>query len=224
MTAVAIAMITLGIATAINPLGVTIIVLLLMSNSGLRKANAFLVGSILALVGASLVAILLTVLAIKASAATAGAGGGKLISAFELAIGVSMFGLGIWTMTAGSTGTNATVSKLMKDSDTVRPWMAFGMGLMFVSYTIPFVAIGELWRAQIASPLESLILYLIYLLLSLGTILIPIVMRIARPERSAKLLNESREWLTAHGAVVTAVVFIVLGLAFGLRGGSGLFG
>ena len=224
MVTVTIAMVVLGIATAINPLGVSIVVLLLMSRNGLRKAAAFVTGSTIAILAASLLAVVLTVLAIKASGSSTHAGLTKLIGLGELAFGVGMLGLGIWTMTAGSSGTDRTVAKLMKDSDTVKLWVAFGLGLMFVSYTFPFIAVAEIASANVTDPVQDLILYLIYLLLSLITILVPVVLRLAWPERSAALLDKSRVWLTAHGATVTAIVFIVLGLAFGLKGLGGFLG
>jgi len=224
MVTVTIAMVVLGIATAINPLGVSVVVLLLMSRNGLRKAAAFLTGSMLAILAASLLAVLLTYLAVTATATSTHAAAGKLLGLGELAFGVGMLGLGIWTMTAGSDSTGRTVDKLMKDSDRIRPWAAFGLGLMFVSYTFPFIAVAELAGADLTDPIQDLVLYLIYLLLSLITILVPVILRLAWPERSANLLGRAREWLTAHGAVVTAIVLIVLGIAFALRGLGSMVG
>lgn len=224
MVTITVAMVVLGIATAINPIGVSIVVLLLMSREGLRKAGIFVIGSMIAILGASLIAAALTFLAIKASGGAGHPLGARIMGVGELAIGLGMLGFGAWTLTAGSGGTNKTVARLMKDSDSVKPWMAFGMGLLFVSYTVPFVAVAELAKADLTDPVQDLVLYLIYLLLSLITVLIPIVLRIVWPERSEKLLTRAREWLTAHGAAVTASVLIVLGVAFGLRGVSVFLG
>jgi uncharacterized paraquat-inducible protein A len=224
MVTVTIAMVVLGIATAINPLGVSIVVLLLMSRNGLRKAWAFVTGSTLAIVAASLLAMVLTFLAIKATGSNTHAGVAKLMGLGELVFGLGMLGLGIWTMTAGSASANSTVTKLMRDSDTVKPWFAFGLGLMFVSYTFPFIAVAELAGADITAPLQDLALYLVYLALSLVTILVPVVLRLAWPERSAGFLERSRVWLMAHGATVSAIVFILLGASFALKGLGGFLG
>lgn len=222
MTAATIAVVVLGLATAINPPGVTIVLLALMSRGGVRKAAAFLAGNTIAILLASGLGLLLGYIAVNATATTRLHGRG--VGALEFLVGLVMLGIGLWSLTLGRGNSNSLVERAMNDIDDLRPWFVFGLGLLLVSYTMPLLLMGELLSAQLPQQLAYIALYLLYLLLALTTVLVPILMRLLWPARSEKYLQQARVWLTAHGAALLAWVFIVLGVAFAVRGGAPLLG
>ncbi len=217
MTGATIAVIVLGLATAINPPGVTIVLLALMSRGGMRKAVAFLVGNTIAIVVASILGLALGYAAITAATGTEQLHG-KGVGAMEALIGLGMLGLGVWSLTLGKGSSNSLVDRAMNDMDDVRPWFIFGLGLLLVSYTMPLLLAGELLTAQLPAQIAYVILYLVYLLLALITVLAPILMRLLWPEWSQGYLDSARVWLDAHGAALLAWVFVILGLGFSLKG------
>jgi hypothetical protein len=218
-----VAVIVLGIATAINPPGVTIVILALMSKGGMRKAVAFVVGNTIAILVASAVGLMLAYAAIQASSSSSHPAAAKYVGLGELAIGLAMLGIGVWSLTGGKGNTNSLVERAMGDIDSVRPWFLFGLGLMLVSYTMPLLLMGELATVSLPEQLAYVILYIVYLVLALITVLLPIIVYVFRPESSAKYLEQARVWLAAHGGAALATVFIVLGVAFAVRGASQYF-
>ena len=65
VTGATVAVIVLGLATAINPPGVTIVLLALMAKDGVRKAVAFLIGNTIAISVATLLGLALGYVAIN---------------------------------------------------------------------------------------------------------------------------------------------------------------
>jgi hypothetical protein len=218
-----IAMIVLGLATAINPPGVTLVVVLLMSPGGMRKALAYLAGSTMSIAIVSAAVAVLGTAALQATQSAGGLRHPQLFALFEVAMGLAMLGVGLWMLTTGKGGTNDMVNDALEDVKSVRAWMTFLIGAVLVSWTMPPLAVAELLSAEFPA-LSELALYGIYLVLALGTILVPIVLRAVWPERSKSFLEQARVWLAAHGGVLLAAVFIVLGLGFGIKGAAGFFG
>lgn len=220
MNAAFISVVVLGLATAVNPPGVTLVLLALMSKGGMRKAVAFLIGNTIAIVVASCLGLLLGYFAITASSSASSPFHGRGVAVGELLVGLVMLGIGVWSLTAGKGNSNSLVDKAMNDMDAVRPWFVFGLGLLLVSYTMPLLLAGELLNAELPVQLAYIALYLLYLLLALITVLVPILLAWWWPDRSKAWLQRARVWLDANGAALLAWVFIVLGVAFAVRAGS----
>jgi hypothetical protein len=207
----------LGVATAINPPGVTLIIVLLMTPGGMRKALAYLAGSTLSIAMVSAAVALVGTAALQATQSMTSITHPKLLGGIEVAIGLVMLGVGIWMLTSGKGGTNTMVERALDDVDSIPAWSTFLIGAVLVSWTMPPLAVAELVTSEFPA-VSDLGLYAIYLALALGTILVPILLAAVWPGRSRMFLERARVWLTAHGGILLAGVFLVLGAGFGIKG------
>ena len=78
--------------------------------------------------------------------------------------------------------------------------------------------IGE---AQL-SQLDSIVAYLLFILVAETLVLVPILIRIAAPAQSTRILNNMSDWLTQHNHNLMIGVSLVFGLFFLIKGISGL--
>jgi hypothetical protein len=208
-----IAMVVLGMATAINPPGVTLVIVLLMTPGGMRKALAYLAGSTLSIAIVSAAVALVGTAALQATKSVSGTRHPMLLGGIEVLIALVMLGTGIWMLTSGKGGTNTMVEKALDDADSIPAWSTFLIGAVLVSWTMPPLAVAELITSEFPA-VSDVTLWVVYL----GTILVPILMAAIWPQRSKALLERARAWLTAHGGVLLAWVFLILGAGFGIKG------
>jgi heme/copper-type cytochrome/quinol oxidase subunit 2 len=84
---------------------------------------------------------------------------------------------------------------------------------------MPVVAAAEMQTAQ--QPLQlpvGLLLYAVFMALALSTVLAPIVIVVWRPQRSRQRPPRARDWLDRNGGTTAAIVTIVFGAVFVIRG------
>jgi Sap, sulfolipid-1-addressing protein len=216
------AIIGLGIGVAANPAGISLVILLLMSRDGMRKAIAYVVGSLLAETAIISAVLLFIREADKlALGATDLSPGPNNVEAWVIALAGGLLVLtGIWMLRRGSVRAGALVRRAMRNVDSTPAWLAFAVGAVLVSWTMPVLAAAEM---EAATPgaltlIGGLPLYLVFMALALSTVLLPIVLVAARPDRARGLLERAHAWLARNGAVVAAVTTMVFGIVFAARG------
>lgn len=216
------AVIGLGIGVAANPPGISLVILLLMSRGGMRKAVAYVVGSVLAETAIISVVLLFIREADKlALGATDLSPGTSDIEAWVIAVGGALLVLtGLWMLRRGAGRAGALVRRALSNVDATPAWLAFAVGASLVSWTMPVLAAAEM-EAAAPGPLTLIVglpLYLLFMALALSTVLLPIVLVAARPDRARALLQRAHDWLARNGAIVAAITTMSFGVFFAARG------
>ena len=112
--------------------------------------------------------------------------------------------------------------KWLKMIDSVTPVKAFGIGFILVAtsanlWVFTLSAIAVIGEAQL-NQLAGSIAFLLFMLLAETLVLLPILLRIIRPEQATKDLNAVSAWLIKHNQTLMSVISLVLGLYFLAKG------
>jgi hypothetical protein len=222
MTTLWIDLLTLSVAAAVLPIWIVLVLFLLRSEGGLRKATAFVAG-------ATTVRLIQGVLFgfVFGAAVDQGDAGPELIaSTLLLVVGILML------ITA--------YKKWHKEEDPDEPpkWMmtlgglttlkAFGVGALLMAVaikqwvlTLSAIAIVEQAEASLAS---SVLAFLVFVVLAQSLIVAPIIACAVAPARSAKLLDTAQAWLARNNRVIAIAVSLIFGLWFSWKAITGLLG
>ena len=215
------AIIGLGMGVSVNATGVSLVILWLMRPGGMRKAVAYVAGSIVTETAVVCAALLLIREADKYLVDPTDLSPGSTdVQAWLIALlGAVLIVTGIYMLRRGAHRSSALLARALRDVDSAPSWLAFTIGASLVSWTMPVVAAVEMQMAQ--RPLQlplGLALYAGFMALAMSTVLAPIVIVIWCPQRSRELLQRARDWLDRNGGTTAAVVTIVFGAVFAIRG------
>lgn len=221
-TAAVLTIIGLGIGVSINPPGVSLVMLFLMSKDGVRKAWTYVAGSIFAetLIIVGVLALISAVGNVTINPAHKAPAGGDLAALLVAVFGIALVVTAIMMLVKGSTATtSALVERALKDVDAVPGWLAFAIGATLVSWTMPAAVAAEIYSAGNPVTLSQvLVLYLIFMVLAMSTIVFPILVVVRRPERAGEFLTAARAWLERNGGRLAAFVTLAFGLFFVYQG------
>lgn len=223
MAATLISLLPLIMGAALVPLLIIAAILLLTSErQGPLKAIAFVVGMTLV----RLTQGLLFGFVFNGGGANDGAEQAGIVKYALLIV------LGLLLLLAG-------VKKLLKQPDPDAPpprWLtmleeasplgalALGAGLLLISakaWVFTLSAISRIDEAGLGRT-DSIITFLLFVLLAQSLILIPIVIRVLLPSRAAAWLVSLNKWLEAYNDRITLAVSFVFGAFFLYQGISGL--
>ena len=215
----------LGIGVSVNAAGVSLVILWLMRPGGMRKAVAYVVGSVVTETTIICAALLLIREADKylVDATNLSPGPTDVQAWLITLLGAVLIVTGVYMLRRGAHRSSALLALALRDVDSAPSWLAFTIGASLVSWTMPVVAAAEMQIAQ--QPLQlpvGLILYAVFMALAMSTVLAPIAVVIWRPQRSRELLQRARDWLDRNGGTTAAVVTIVFGVVFAIRGTAAL--
>lgn len=224
MKTVLISLLPYIIASAVVPLQVIIGLLLLKSpRQGLFKAVAYVSGMTITRL---LQGLVFGLILFESSAITEESNGkNSVISTLLLMLGILLL-IAAYKKWHRENDPDDAPPKWLTRIDSLTPLKAFGIGL-----SLPLIAI-KLWvftlsalatigAAQLERP-SSATVYVLFILLAESLLLLPILMRIFIPKRSADVLSNFSGWLTQNSRSITIVVSIVFGLFFLHSGISGL--
>jgi len=224
MSNVLVELIPVMVGAAVVPLYPIIVLLLLQSEGGLRKAAAFVSGGVAMRLAQG------TLFGLVFGAAMSGSSeeGQRLIaSTLLLVVGLLLL------LTA--------FKKWRKEEDPDDPppkWMtgisglsglqALGAGALFVTIAVKqwvftLSAIGIITEAGLGGS-TSAVLYLFYTLITQILVLPPLLFYALAPERAAKPLQAAQSWLERHNRVIVMIVSFIFGLWFSYKGLTGLLG
>ncbi|MCA9952032.1 MAG: GAP family protein [Anaerolineales bacterium] len=224
MTSLLINLLPLSIASTIGPGQILFDILLLRAPArGTLKAISF-VGGITAvrLLQGLLFGFILT----GAVMATIGLGQTGVISSTLLTV------LGIFLLISAyrqwreGESPDASPPKWLTMIDDFSSIKAFLIGCLIVVtspnlWVFTLSAISMIGEAQL-SQLDSIVAYLLFILVAETLVLVPILIRIAAPAQSTRILNNMSDWLTQHNHNLMIGVSLVFGLFFLIKGISGL--
>ncbi|WP_017296955.1 GAP family protein [Nodosilinea nodulosa] len=212
------------LGSALVPLQIIILLLLLQSpNRGLLKGIAYVGGMTLTrlLQGAAFGLWLGESVALSAEEE----GKGPVVSTLLLVLGLLLL-VTAYKKWRKQPDPDEPPPKWLTAIDSTTPLQALGIGL-----TLPLIAV-KLWvftlsalatiaTAQLGSR-NGAIAYLLFVLLAQSLLLLPLALRLVRPQQSKASLDRASGWLTAHNRPIVIGVSLVFGLLFLQSGLSGL--
>jgi hypothetical protein len=212
------------VGSAVVPLQIIICLLLLQSpRQGLFKAIAYVLGMTITRLFQGL--LFGFVLAGATISAEESSGKNPVISTLLLVLGILLL-ITAYKKWRGEEDPDEPPPKWFTLIDSASPLKAFGIGI-----GLPLIAV-KLWvftlsalatiaAAQLGQP-SSTIAFLLFILLAQSLLLLPILVRILRPQRSQATLNRISAWLTKNNRPIVTAVSLVFGLWFLYSGVSGL--
>ncbi|WNZ22628.1 hypothetical protein HJG54_06990 [Leptolyngbya sp. NK1-12] len=210
------------LGTALAPIWIIIVLLILRSQNGLIKATAFVVGT-------TVVRLLQGIIFghIFRNSEVGGTDGGPspIVSMLLVVLGILLL--------------ISAVKKLLKEDDLDAPppkWMSrfdratalslVGLGALITLiapklWVFTLSAIGVISDANL-SPSEEFQTFLLYILIAQALIILPLVLYAIAPRQSASLLQAASDWLTQYNRQITLTVSFIFGSLFLWKGISGL--
>ena len=215
------------IGSALVPVQIILIILLLKNpHQGLLKAVAFLVGMTTVRLLQGMVFGLVLTGGADASVDEASSKG-YIASTLLLVLGILLL-ISAYKKWQKEPDPDAPPPKYLSIMDSATWLQAFGFGfaLPLISpklWVFMLTAISEISAAQLGQP-DSTKAFLLFLFLAQSLILLPILIRILLPRRSATMLETISAWLAQNDRVIMIAVSLVFGLLFLYQGASGLLG
>jgi Sap, sulfolipid-1-addressing protein len=209
----------LGIAAA--PWCVIGVIVILGTTRPLANAASFLGGAVVSMVvvyGLCWVAfgdLDLTVHTTPASSA----------AVVQLVSGVALLGWGGWRWyrrpVVTSDSPEPTEPKWMSSIDRVRPLVAFPIGLCMPNPILAVAGSLEILKADL-DPAETVLALIFFILVSLCTLIAPVVVYLRSPDAVAVRLAAWRKWLAANSSMILTVLLVFYGVVLILEGVNGL--
>jgi hypothetical protein len=217
-------MLPYALGIAISPVPVTTVILTLFSARPRLNGSGFLLGWAM---GIAVPAIVVMMLAIN-QGMDPDEPPSQLASVLRIVLGAVLLVIAIknWIQRhKPSEGSSKPL--LFKLVDAISPWKAWAVGLLFAVVTNPknmaLTVAGciEISAAR-ASVLESAFLLIIFVVISSLGVAAPVILYLLGGDASKKTIEAWKQWLVLHKQTVMALLFIVFGLSFVVKGLAGL--
>jgi hypothetical protein len=210
------------IAAALLPLWIIISLLLLRGEGGVRRAMAFSAGAMTA----RIVYGLLFSLIVGASAdAGDAARSGVIKSTLLLVLGILMLALA-YKKWRKEDDPDAPPPKWMAMLSGMTALKAFGFGALLMTIAVKqwvftFSAIATISEAQL-DQVASALVYVFFVVAAQSLMLAPIVVTLATPAQSAKILDTALGWLERNNRPITVAASLIFGVWFAWQGITGI--
>ena len=205
------AILPLAVAMALSSVPVMATIAILMSPRRARAALPFLVGSVLGL------AVVVVVFAAGASVIPEP---GPIHSETVKGVGLILLGAALvvvaivlWRRDVEQE--SESTPKWMSALNSAGRWTAFGVALglgLRPKSLLVSAAVGLSLRGLSLSWGDSAIVLAVYLVIASSSIVVPIVLTLAAPERAEAPLRATRAWLIGHSRVITMVILLLVGV------------
>jgi hypothetical protein len=209
-------LVPLAIAASLQPPQVIALVILMQTRQGVANGWAYFGG---------MVAFRLTlggvfwVLISNVEAAIEGTGG-----RFDIFVGAILIVLGflllVYALRQGFTDRNPDQAAMswMEKLQAAKPLQAALVGVAFLALDpkdwLVDIAAVDLIAAADLSGLDSLLAYLVYVLMAQALLLIPLIMLLVTPEKAKQSLGRLGQWLDRHERTITILVALMFGCFF----------
>src|SRR5262245_54780122 len=206
----------LGLGVAItSPVSVVTVIVLLTMPAGRRRAVAFVLGWLLAIV--AIFAVTLFVLHGQDFSSHTRTPS-RVASGVEVAVGLlavlaSARALRRRKLRSGGVETPKWVERL----DATNWLVGVVVGAFMLTYSLTLAAAAEVLKANV-SRADVAIAFVVFALASITSIAAPIVIALAAPNRAATTLERWRRWLIGNSRTIGLVALIVIGVALIVRG------
>jgi hypothetical protein len=206
----------LGLAVAFTSPGsvVTIIVLLSMS-SGLRRAIAFICGWLLAI---AVLALLMIFVLHGQDFSSKNTTPSRTASIVEVVLGALLLvgSARLYRRPKSDKGPASTPQWLNRLERT--HWtLCVAAGAVMLSYALSLAAVAEILKANVGTA-EAAVAATVFAVASIVTIGAPVVVVVAAPDRSNRVLASWRTWLLANSRSIALIALMVIGAFLVARG------
>lgn len=206
----------LGLAVAFTSPGsvVTMIVLLSMS-SPLKRAIAFICGWVLAIAVLALLMIFVLHGQDFSSKQTTPSSTASIV---EIVLGalITVGSAHLYRRPRTARGPESTPEWLDR-VERVNWSLCIVAGAVMLSYALSLAAIAEILKANVSTAAASLAA-LVFAVTSIVTISAPVVVVVAKPERSKEVLASWRAWLVENSRSIALIALMVIGALLIVRG------
>ena len=223
MDAIIVSLLPFIIGSAVVPLQIIVVILLLTSERrGPLKAIAFVLGMTLARLAQGLLFQLVV---------TGGSGDPADASALSAIKSILLLVLGAFLLITAykkwvkEPDPDAPPPKWLKMLDGLTPLRALliGAGFILIAVKLWVFTIGALSvinEAQLGQQ-ATIIAFLVYVLLAQSLLIAPIIIRLLLPEQGSRALEAFGHWLEKHNDRIVMVVSLVFGVLFLYQGVMG---
>ena len=198
----------LALAAALSSVPISATIFILLSEGRTRSGLAFLSGTVIG----TFAAITLVTVAGQALPGLPRRHE-ELIGKLEIAIGIAMVLLGVFTL-ARHSAASGRGARWMDGLGSLGMVPVFGIGLALNlrPKAILLVAAAGLAISRARLSLEeNLVLIIVYTAIATCTVVVPIVVTIMFPHRMEPRLLSAKEWIAAHSTGVSATLMILIG-------------
>ena len=226
MGSVIVEIIPMMIGTAIVPVWITLVLLLLRCRGGLAKAVAFVSGLILVRL---VQGIVFRYVSSSSTEAQTEERAPIIVSTLFLVAGIFLWITAINITALKKWGKeedpDAPPPKWMAMFNSISALKAFGFGILLMAvagkqWIFTFGALGVIREAKLPNP-ASAVAFLVFVLGAQSLVLAPIVVYALAPKRSPHLLEVSLQWLERNNRIIVAAVSVLFGTYFISKGFAG---
>ena len=139
------------------------------------------------------------------------------VSTVKLIIGVLLILLAATEWRGGpKVGETPTLPKYLEAIDTLTPPRALGLGVLLSALnpkSVVLIVAAALTISQAdLSDGDTVIAVVVFVVISVSTVVLPVVLYNVMGTRARPTLNSMRTWLTQNNAIVMAVLLLVIGV------------
>jgi hypothetical protein len=201
----------IGIAAAVSSIPIMATILILVSDKRREAGVPYLIGWVL---GAALfvtIAMLVAGLLPESRPRRLDTAVGKV----QIAIGVALIALGLAALLRRRSKQAPELPRWMSRVDSLDSGPAFGLGVALNARPKALLlaaAAGLILKTASLASDATLIAIAFFTVVATSTVVVPVVLTIVTPTRMEPRLGVARDWLTANGPALTAIMMIVVGL------------
>ena len=203
-------LIPVALAAALSTVPITAMIFILLSERRRATALPFLAGWVLG-TAAGLTLATLAAQALPGRPRRLA----SLIGTLEILTGSALILLGIFTIVRHRRAPSNQRPSWIEGIGSFGPLPALGIGLALnlrPKALLLFTAASLAITGANLSAEESLIAILVYTAFATSTVVAPTLATVLLPDRMEPRLVVARDWISAHGASMTAVVMILIGI------------
>lgn len=200
----------LAAAAALSTVPITATIFILLSGTRRTTALPFLAGWVLGTAAALTLAMLATQALPSRQRRL-----DSWIGTLEILVGTALVLLGLITMVRQTHTSTRQQPRWIEGIGSFGALPAFGIGLALnirPKAVLLLAAASLAIRGAHLSIDDTLILIAVYTAIATSTVVAPILATVFFPDRMEPRLVTARDWITAHGPAVTAVIMILIGV------------
>jgi threonine/homoserine/homoserine lactone efflux protein len=204
----------LALAVAICPIPIVAVILMLFSQRARANSAMFVAGWIVGILGVTVVVLIVA----NTQDLTQSSGQPEdSVSTVKLILGLLLIMLARreWRGRPKE-GETPTLPKYLQAIDTVTPPRALGLGVLLSALnpkSLVLIVAAALTISQAdLSDGDTLIAVAVFVVISVSTVVVPVVLYNVMGERAQPTLNSMRTWLTQNNAIVMSVLLLVIGV------------
>lgn len=211
MLSLLISLLPVAFAGTMSTVPASVTIIILLSPNAHRGALSFLIGSFtgaLLLVGGAAVGL-------RFMPVREGPDPNARVAVVGLVVAAAVIGYGIFLLSRTRSTDSAALGRMRTRVGSARPWEFLVLGLALnlrPKAVLLSLTAGTLIGLQHLRPLTGTLVVLAYVLIAQAEILVPIILRMSRPERADAVLARMDLWLQRHSQTITGITLLLAGL------------